>query len=454
MYTFEGAADAAQLVLDQYDAATDSFEGEKTGPFWDAVELAHQLGRFAQGQRIAVIDTGFDTSIPFLNSQSQAWPTQPGSHVTHGSAVALLIHEVAPKAQIDLYPVFDWHGYNEDLALNALSAAVESNADVINMSFGETLDFDDLYNTELPVSTHNDPIVAIAEDRLSYPDWRMRLNTRPPTPLESATRLAIERGCSVIAAAGNKYEGIFTPAVLRGVVAAGFLKVGQGFSGGVELKAANFAELYQQNPFMDVALVQPPLTLGSSFAAPLISGFAATMPDRSLIPAYVTAASLAGTADDFLSGLDFPLSQERLGAMLRLYGAAVEAEPHKHWSQPLHDIKPCPECALFAQSVYVNGGLALMRIGELDDADRLLRAAALFAPSSSAAAANLAMLIAIRAEMARTAGDLDTVRLFLSASLGLMMRAASLQPDNPFYGLRVEEFRAAIDHPDQWELAP
>jgi hypothetical protein len=453
MYTFEGGADAARLVLNQYDPAVDSFRGKKAGPFWDAVHLAHKMGRFGKGRRIAVIDTGFDISIPYLSSQSLAWPTPANARTAHGSAVALLIHEVAPMAHLDLYPVFDDNGFNTELALKAVSDAIEAGADVVNMSFGEEVPFDDVYNKGLPLSSEQDPVVAMTEDRLAYPDWRMRLRTRTLNPLEAATAMAVKNGCSVIASAGNRSEGIFSPALLPGVVAVGFIKVLDAFSEGEELKSAGFADFYQQNQFMDLALLQPPGTIGSSFANPLVSGFVATMPEPALMRSYITAASLAGTADVIMSGVAHPWSQQVTDATDRLYRAAVDAIPHKHWSEPLEQLAPCPECTFLAQSSYVNGGLFLMNSGQLDAADWLLRAAAVFAPSSPDAAANLAMLIALRADIARRSGNLETVREYLPASLELMTHALELRPDQPFYSLRAEEFRKAIEHPEQWELA-
>jgi thermitase len=129
---------------------------QQNATVWDAVNLLEawqsspQLGA---GIKVAVIDTGVDTTHPafqgrlapqnewrdFVSSddlpQEDGLPTDAA--FGHGTGVAGLIAQVAPKAQIMPLRVLDSNGQGNELNLvAAISWAIAHNADVINLSLG------------------------------------------------------------------------------------------------------------------------------------------------------------------------------------------------------------------------------------------------------------------------------------------------------------------------------
>lgn len=112
--------------------------------------------RLGDGIIVAVIDTGIDLEhpwlIPALTDRStwldlvdgDDWPMEHGSFADqetpaygHGTAIAGIIRQVAPLAQIMpvrvLYP--DGHGYVSDVVA-AVVHAIDNGADIINLSLG------------------------------------------------------------------------------------------------------------------------------------------------------------------------------------------------------------------------------------------------------------------------------------------------------------------------------
>lgn len=115
------------------------------------------------GQIIAVIDSGFDTSIPYLASHLWTNPAPTfgdlhGANVVsmnadisepaprnggHGTTVAALAAEVAPDAQLMLLRVSsnsDPGETDSEAVLRAVRYAIDHDATVINMSFGMQAD--------------------------------------------------------------------------------------------------------------------------------------------------------------------------------------------------------------------------------------------------------------------------------------------------------------------------
>lgn len=112
--------------------------------------------RLGDGIVVAVIDTGIDLEHPWLVPaltdpstwldlvDGDTWPMEHGSFTDqatpaygHGTAIAGVIRQIAPAAQIMpirvLYP--DGHGYVSDVVA-AIAHAIEHGADVINLSLG------------------------------------------------------------------------------------------------------------------------------------------------------------------------------------------------------------------------------------------------------------------------------------------------------------------------------
>ncbi len=459
----ESGADAARLVLDAYHPDTDSWDQPQTGEFWDAVAAAHSQGSDGRGRRIAVIDAGFDLALPALAAQHEVWPTRDGVPTSHGTAVALLVHRVAPGATLDLYPVGTPTGLADEAVGHAIRLAGISGADVINLSLGEPLSlpstfdhFRQFVDADLWADVESDDMPFLVADALAAdPDWRHLFPAPPESDLLRAIDTALAPGATVVAAAGNDAAEVFTPGIHPGVLAASHLRVDR-FSppGDGELAQAVKPFGYSQSRYSDFAIVQPPHTLGSSFAAPLVSGFAALLPDRANLPRHrvsVRLASLAGELIPLLTGDAPGRSERREGVLERLYTAAINASPHQHFR--LDDLHECPECALFAAPAYIDGGLFFLKTGNLDSAQTLLTAAVVFAPRNPHAKANLAMTYAMRAEVSRVSGDREQMVSYLARADAGMREAHALLPDRVDIAARVEEFTAARRSPDTWRFA-
>jgi hypothetical protein len=466
MLCLEGGVDAASMLLDSYDARARTWKRERTGEFWDAVLFARQRRQYGRGRRIAVVDSGFDTDIPALAEQRHAWPTPDDARTTHGSAVALLILEVAPQATLDLYPVGVGARLDEDRVQRAVHMAADSDADVINLSFGEPFSIRDIFEWDLmfgsfepwPDMTSEDVPFWLYDEMRSNHDWRRWFKPLPTTPISDAVATAVACGCTIFAAAGNEAGSIFSPALLPDVFAASHLRVDRTLlkrtsAPGTERAHAAPPLGYSQSEFSDFALVQPPLTLGSSFAAPLLSGFAALLPDRSTLAGHRDGARLASMANYLLPLMDGEASgssDRREGVLNRIFRDAVAAAPHAHWR--LDDDEACPECAALSAYAYVDAGLYWLKSGRIDAAERLLSAAALFAPLNQHAAANLAMTWAARADERRVAGVEADMLAYLAKAEYAMRAAVQLRPGYKPYEERATEFAAALREPGTWRL--
>jgi thermitase len=129
---------------------------QQNATVWDAVNLLEAWNNSPQlgaGIKVAVIDTGVDTNHPAFQGRlvpqnewhdfvsSDALPQEDGlptdAAFGHGTGVAGLIVQVAPKAQIMPLRVLDSNGQGNELNLvAAISWAIAHNADVINLSLG------------------------------------------------------------------------------------------------------------------------------------------------------------------------------------------------------------------------------------------------------------------------------------------------------------------------------
>jgi thermitase len=129
---------------------------QQNATVWDAVHLldawkgSPQLGA---GIKVAVIDTGLDTTHPAFQGRlapqnewhdfvsNDALPQEDGlptdAAFGHGTGVAGLIVQVAPKAQIMPLRVLDSNGQGNELNLvAAIGWAIAHNAKLINLSLG------------------------------------------------------------------------------------------------------------------------------------------------------------------------------------------------------------------------------------------------------------------------------------------------------------------------------
>lgn len=241
--------------LNSADLASASAYWNTLGIF-DAQRRIPELG---DGVRVAVLDTGIDLNHPLLRDRVDTmndWDFVAGDATPqeenpvgalkygHGTAVAGVILQIAPKASIQAYRVLNPNGAGRiSLVTSAVNKAVVNGAQIINMSLGSTTS-------------------SIA--------------------LNTALAAALAKGVLIVNSSGNAgTQGIVYPGAALGTVQfplnSGLMSVG---SVDLTLKKSKFSQ-YARNmtltapgelvltTFPDSRLVK---ASGTSFAAPAVTG--------------------------------------------------------------------------------------------------------------------------------------------------------------------------------------
>lgn len=389
IFELEGASETAPL-LTAYNRATGTWNLPKSGEFWEAVDIAVNLGRKGVGRRIAIIDSAFDVSMRALAKQNQVRSSLPGIATQHGTAVALLIHEVAPDATLDLFPVAIGGHIDSAIVQQDLSSICRSKVDIINISFGQLHDWDDvmvIQESKMYDKGFYEGIRSFALDQRG----RLKVDTKH-LPLCRAARTAVDAGKIVIAAAGNRNDKVYSPAIDDSVVSCGFQTVRRVLRNSGDEVVWSDAPSFEQSVInVDMLIKQPQDVLGSSFASPLIAGFAALMLAPNELPLFLESALLAGIASSVEPSLSSRWSPEEHGVVDAIYKEALLTAPHHHYTELKGG--PCPECALFARPAYTDFGLFKLKSGDILGAEQLLRTVRRFAPADIPAAANLGVTL-------------------------------------------------------------
>jgi len=250
---------------------------------WSQSKLpqAHALARyFGDGIKVAVIDTGVDLNHPMLAGRlapSHEWKdfvsndNRPqevsGSAYGHGTAVAGIILQIAPKATI--LPIramsADGSGDTDDIA-SAISWAVQKNADIINVSLGTDVD---------------------------------------AAALKTVVDYATSRGIYVVASAGNEGNSaaLTYPAAYAKTGSRAHYLVSVGSSAQNNDYLANFSnrgnaldvvapgeQIYSAYPNRRIAAVT-----GTSFSAPQVAGALALAASNTATPQALESYLLKGT---------------------------------------------------------------------------------------------------------------------------------------------------------------
>jgi hypothetical protein len=459
----EGGADVAAAMLQRYDPAQGGWDLEQTGRFWDTVGYARELGRLGEGHTIAVIDDGFDLSLPALAKHELAWAPAETESVAHGTVVALLIVEVAPAARLILYPVAVGGAWDPQRIERALEQVAETHATVVNLSLGQAFPEESVLAAEeflreaqrWPNMSEEDIPFWIGERFGALDGWRALLRPLESSIGDAAARV-VEAGHPVIAASGNQRGSIFSPAWEQTVFSVGFQRSKRAVVDGLTEEVEVGRPTFSQSDFYDFGVIQPPEVLGSSFATPLITGLAALMQSTADLSAFREVTRLAGIAAPLYTRLDHGINEDwsdrRDGVVDQLFAKAVGMLPHRHSSTNEHSA--CPECAFFALDAFVNFGLFKLGWGDLDGAELLLRSAAAFAPASPEAAANLGMVYAVRATRVQESCRWHEVSDLLKQAARLQAKASVLRPQHDPYRVRAAEFLAGAENPEQWKIAP
>ena len=144
---WNGVSSTWQGGTQTYTPLDNHFAWQQIGLYEAHAEYAPKLG---EGVKVAVIDTGIDLNHPvfagrlaagwdFIDDDADPQEEGKGANYGHGTAVAGVVLQVAPRATIMPYRVLnaDGVGDTDDLAL-AIYHAVNAGADVINLSLGSS----------------------------------------------------------------------------------------------------------------------------------------------------------------------------------------------------------------------------------------------------------------------------------------------------------------------------
>lgn len=428
---FEGAA-AAKRVVKGYDPIANRWSFSFNSPFWKAVKHAHELGHRGAGRRVAIIDSGCDLGIPKLRERVDAMKSfvpeaADKDPLGHGTAVALLITEVAPGCRLDIYQVAREGKPDESAMIEAMNAAAESNADVVNVSISVLSPFQFTLEQLQTAISHGDG----SAKKYAVED--------APCALCSAASEVSARGKLVFAAAGNKPDTASCPARANGVVAAGFSGKDQKVitleNGGKTGPTFPKGPSAPQTLLLDVSLAEIPGVLGTSFASPLYAGAGALGVSQKELSDYIEsigAASFPQLYHATIGSSDITPSREWVKQISWWYSNAQKKLPHVHCqfqaemnaAVPYSDPSDCFLCGIFAEPIMVNHGLWLLETYQTDSAKSLLEAARAVAPWSADAAANLG---ATMRELGDIPGAIELYELALRLRPGFRVYTSELK---------------------------
>lgn len=392
------ALESAEAVVGGYRPESDSWRFAFDSPFWLAVAHAHSLGARGSGKAIAVIDTGCDPELPRLRQRVARHrsyvPTGKGGSSTHGTAVALLIAEVAPECSLHVYDVVRDDGVDPYALRAAIGDAAVSDAAIINLSVGSPRPLD-VGASALRV------MQAFLRGEDVGETFRAEIAETPVCELCRAAQSAAGNKM-VLAAVGNTLDEIYCPSCAEGVFAVGFQGVRRERvalpGGGWTEKAFGTGPGAAQAVAFDLAIGEIDGVLGSSFACPLHAGAAALGLTSAELKAYVRSIKHGALAQMLHGTLGTgEASAEAVRRTRESYEAAVRALPHVHdevqaslrdGGAPADPAK-CAACGIYAHSTIANYGLFLGECKRPDLGRVVLETASVLAPWDPHAAANL-----------------------------------------------------------------
>jgi len=391
------AQGSAGEVIDGYDPASDSWRFSFDSPFWKAAKHAHSLGAMGAGQEIVILDSGCDRRLPRLQ-RTVASVTQfvdataEEGRSRHGTAVSLLISEIAPEARIHVYRVVEKDGtVNLDAIISALGAASKSDARAINLSLASPRALE--------------PTSEAPPDPLTDPDNFKRVFCReePECELCAASKAAANAGKLVFASVGNSVIDIYCPARADDIIAVGFQRLEriEGPGGMVEFGLP----VLNEAPYADLFVQSTEGILGSSFASPLFAGVGALGLTQTEARQYISSIGesvfpkLWHSRIDMSGGPAAGPPADLVAEVHRRYTNTLSRLPHAHCAiqtklRPdltLTDPSTCALCGFFAEPQFVKFGMWLYEFGYYDQAIQLLETATAFAPWSAEANAYLGM---------------------------------------------------------------
>jgi tetratricopeptide (TPR) repeat protein len=333
---------------------------KRSGDFWDAVELAHNAGATGQGRRVAVLDSGFDLHLVRAAEPSARTRQRTDSGAAHGTVVARLVQTVAPDARLGVWDISRQSVPDIRLVGEALAEAVAWGADVVCCSFGVPSDA-----VMVPVS--------IAEpffDESSEPHAvAAYLRERADAGFESFRPGGCIKKCAicdaldeygdgrplVVAAAGNESTLNLCPATHQASISAGFQS-----SSSVTLSDGSVDDYHQLPSFeqyflTDMVFDEVPGFEGTSFAAPLLAGFAALVGSEELHGSVAAHSVLQLAIQRDWTLMQRDVAPTGILGTFEAYRVARSEFPGRHSGHgPDAGPLPCPLCALFFVQLWQN----------------------------------------------------------------------------------------------------
>lgn len=430
-----------------------SFDGAGTlrvrreSGLWDAVEAAHAAGKRGAGQRVAVLDSGFDRGYGRV-----AAIAGPGSDFStdslagrHGTAVALLINDIAPEAGLTFHDVWPGAYLHRDVVGSRLAAVLAAgDTDLVNMSLGFETDAAarvvDLGGVDVELDAHPATVrlvlSAVALPSLHFVDG----GCTSPCALCAATTGHATPVPAVVAAAGNGCAPQ-CPAVHERVVGAGFEQEVRS-AGRIGFSRPTFVQADRT----ELALAQPPGFDATSFAAPLLTGVAAldgAGPDLAALIGVANAMSVVQRRHQvFGDGVEpAGVTERRALEILDEYRFVLDMLPPPHRHADRAD-PPCATCGVLLVDLYLNAGLLALELGLDEESDRWLRAGLRVCPLCPDLLLNRGAFFRQQAELAEAAGASSVDQRRRSAACYLT--AAQRRPSDPEFVAGCQAWAAAV----------
>lgn len=374
---------------------------QRRGRIWEAVATAQRLGATGAGRLVAIIDGGFDLTVPGLSdrlhpaSRVRADTVDPTA--SHGTAVALLVREVAPDCELLLIDVRAAMPIPPNDVGDAIELARVHGADVINLSLQFPTDCplrdtswirEDVLTSAAPaVADYVAQVEAWIEHAEPYAGARCGFSCAICDALG-----AVPASTLVVAASGN-WEAQSCPACFDRVVGVGFHRTGRVEVAGSVFTTSEFPISKGPVGRAELLVEEPPGFLGTSFAAPLLSGLGALVPEPAIL---AELASMSGAMTPVLTlantqwstGPDaLPEDAPNVLHQGLLRFAEAMPPPHRHFEQE-GVRRACAECTLLLIDWYDVFVSMLVATGNSKGALGLARIAAVLAPETASASGN------------------------------------------------------------------
>lgn len=445
------ASTVAEFLSRNFDPVSETFIFNRESGLWDAVEAAHAAGRCGDGQTVAVLDSGFDLSVHRLSRVCTPGAGALENRRGHGTVVALLINEIAPKAALTLFDVKPGNGIRPTVVAKALREAFRLQVDVVNLSLG--------IDSDAAAPSRVGPSLSVLADftastAVLQGELRSAATHSPffddggcsrPCAICDAMDLMPDSPITLIAAAGNE-DKTFCPGSHDRCLSTGF-QTEQIFVTGK--RSGIFYNLPGQDQSLgsDLTLTEPPGFGATSFASPLFAGLVAISgpnadAERLLDSVYmVTYLYWRHTA--YLSGWLDPQQDRSLTVMQaqgvkQLYDWVFEQIPTAH--QHSRTSLPCALCGVAMLTFYTNVVPACLAAEDFSAALRWSDIALAVNPLAPSLLQNKAAALRYQA----LAGQATEPAANFAEAIALYEAAAARRPSDSEYQLFCESMIAAI----------